>query len=165
MQKVTVIYDSKSGHTENMAEAVLEGVQDVEGVEGVLKAVEDATADDLLESEGLLVGTPTHCGVMSWKLKQFFDQNVDSAWSKVKGKIAAAFASSGGLGGGNEMAVLSLLSLLMNYGYLVFGLPDYAAPGVTAHYGAVAVGDPDEDELKSCRMLGEQMAEYVKEML
>ncbi|MFW6026537.1 MAG: flavodoxin family protein [Candidatus Woesearchaeota archaeon] len=162
--KVTIIYDTRSGNTEKMAQSVKEGIDLVEGITGIAKKVEEASADDLLESEGLIVGSPTHCGLLSWKLKKFFDSITKEAWSEVKGKIGTAFATSGGLGGGNEMAVLSILNLLMNYGYLVFGLPDYAAPEVTAHYGAVAVGEPDQDELKSCRMLGQQMAEYVKKM-
>ena len=162
MYKVTVIYDSRSGHTEKMAEAVAEGIKQTEGVKCIVKTVDDAIAQDLLESEGIIVGSPTHCGLMSWKLKKFFDDSTGEAWGKVNGKIGAAFSSSGGLGGGNEMAVQSILNLLMNYGFMVFGLPDYAASGVTAHYGSVAVGDPDQDELKSCRMLGERMVDYVK---
>jgi NAD(P)H dehydrogenase (quinone) len=62
------------------------------------------------------------------------------------------------------MAVMSILNALLNYGYMVFGLPEYSAPGVTAHYGAVAVQKPGSAELESCRMLGKRTAEYVKRM-
>ena len=164
MAKITIIYDSQSGNTEKMAEAVGEGVKEVDNIEVEVKHVDNALAEDFLESEGIIVGSPTHCGLVSWKLKKFFDENTGEAWGDVKGKIATAFTTSGGLGGGNEIAALSIMNLLMNYGFLVFGLPDYAASGVTAHYGAVAVGEPDTDELKSCKMLGKQTAEYVKEM-
>jgi NAD(P)H dehydrogenase (quinone) len=34
------------------------------------------------------------------------------------------------------------------------GLPDYSAPNVTDHYGAVSVGYPEEAEQKACRLLG-----------
>lgn len=161
MPKVTIIYDTRSGHTKKMAEAVAEGVSSVQGVDVAIKHVDDANGQDLLDSEGLIIGSPTHCGLMSWKIKKLFDENTKIAWGKVGGHIGAAFATSGGLGGGNEMTLLSILNLLMNYGYLVFGLPDYAAPGVTAHYGAVSIGEPDEKELSSCRLLGERMASYV----
>jgi len=139
-------------------------VKSLEDIEVKLNHVGKADPEDLLNSDGIIIGSPTHCGVMSWKLKKFFDENVSTAWGKVEGKIAAAFSSSGGLGGGNEMAVMSMVNLLLNYGYLVFGLPEYAAPGVTAHYGAVAVGEPDENEIKACEMLGKKTAEYVKKM-
>ena len=162
--KITVIYDSQGGNTEKMAEAVAGGVSSVEKISCTVKKVEDAVPQDLLSSEGIIVGTPTHCGLMSWKLKKFFDENTGEAWGKTKGKIAAAFSTAGGLGGGNEMAILSVLNVLMNYGFLVFGLPEYASENVTAHYGAAAVGEPDDMELKACRMLGVQTAEYVKQM-
>ena len=161
---ITIIYDSKSGNTEKMAEAVAEGVKQAGDITIKLNHIDEADPEDLLNSDGIIIGSPTHCGVMSWKLKKFFDENTSTAWGKVDGKIAAAFSSSGGLGGGNEMAVMSMVNMLMNYGYLVFGLPEYAAPGVTAHYGAVAVGEPDENDLKSCRLLGQKTAEYVKQM-
>ena len=161
---ITIIYDSKSGNTEKMAEAVAEGVKQAGDITIKLNHIDEAVPEDLLNSDGIIIGSPTHCGVMSWKLKKFFDENTSTAWGKVDGKIAAAFSSSGGLGGGNEMAVMSMVNMLMNYGYLVFGLPEYAAPGVTAHYGAVAVGEPDENDLKSCRLLGQKTAEYVKQM-
>jgi len=164
MKRITIIYDTKSGHTRKMAEAVLEGVRQMEGILAVLKHIDEARAEDILDSEGLIVGSPTHCGLMSWKIKKFFDENTGAAWGRVDGHIGAAFTSSGGLGGGNEMALLSILNMLMNYGYLVFGLPAYSAPGVTAHYGAVAIGEPNEEELKACRMLGQKMAEYVLKM-
>ncbi len=164
MFKVSIIYDSKSGHTKKMAEAVSAGVSEVEGVNSIVKHIDKADPIDLLESEGVIIGSPTHCGLLSWKLKKFFDENTGEAWGKVGGKIGAAFSSSGGLGGGNERTVVSILNILMNYGFMVFGLPDYAAPGVTAHYGAVAIGEPNEEELKSCRLLGRRMAEYVKKM-
>ncbi|ADN01562.1 flavodoxin family protein [Spirochaeta thermophila] len=163
MPKITIIYDSETGNTRALAEEVAEGVREG-GVEAVLTHVDQADAAAILSSDGLIVGSPTYCGGMSWKLKRFFDQHVDAAWGKAKGKIGAAFTTSGGLGGGNEATLFSILSALMNYGFLVFGLPDYSAPGVTAHYGAVAVEAPGEAQKKAARMLGRQAAEYVKQM-
>ena len=164
MYKITIIYDSKTGNTEKMARATATGAGEVSDIDVKLNHVEEADPDDLLNSDGIIIGSPTHCGVMSWKIKKFFDENTSTAWGKVDGKIAAAFSSSGGLGGGNEMAAMSMINMLMNYGYLVFGLPEYAAPGVTAHYGAVAIGEPGEKELKSCKLLGQKTAQFVKQM-
>ena len=161
--KITIIYDSVSGHTQKMSQAVAEGASTVNGIDVIIKHVDDAVADDLL-SEGVIIGSPAYCGLMTWKLKEFFDKSQGPAWGKVSGCIGAAFSSSGGLGGGNEMTVFSILNVLMNYGYIVFGLPEYAGRGVTAHYGAVAVGDPGELELKACKMLGRRAAEYVNKM-
>lgn len=161
--KITIIYDTLSGHTKKMAEAVAEGARLTEGIDVVLKHIDEAVPEDMF-SEGVIIGSPTYCGLMTWKLKKWFDESVKTAWGKVDGHIGAAFSSSGGLGGGNEAAVFSILNALMNYGFIVFGLTEYAGKGVTSHYGAVAVGDPQELELKACRSLGKRTGEYVKRM-
>jgi hypothetical protein len=44
--------------------------------------------------------------------------------AKIEGKIGCAFFSSGG----GELTCMTLLIVLMNYGLLTFGVPDYVAP-------------------------------------
>ncbi|MDW8295162.1 MAG: flavodoxin domain-containing protein [Aquificaceae bacterium] len=163
MAKILVIYDSRTGNTEKMAELVAEGAKRVEGAQVRLRFVEEATKEDLLWCEGLAVGTPTNMGIVSWKLKRFFDDVVGDLWGKIDGKIGCAFSSSGGWGGGSEVACLSVLYMLMNYGFLVFGLTDYVGKKFTLHYGAVVAGEPrSEEEKEACLRLGERLAQYVK---
>ncbi|MEM2216940.1 MAG: hypothetical protein QW731_01005 [Thermofilaceae archaeon] len=45
---------------------------------------------------------------------------------------------------------------------MTFGVPDYVAHGVTLHYGAIAIGDPDENSLKACRLLGKKLVEHIR---
>ncbi|MCS7220585.1 MAG: flavodoxin domain-containing protein [Anaerolineae bacterium] len=162
MGKVLVLYDSATGHTQKMAEEVAQGAREVPGIQVRLRSVDEASAEDIFWCDGLAVGTPTNLGVMSWKMKRFWDEVVDEVWSKVDGKIACAFSSSGGWGGGAELACLSTLIMLMNYGFLVFGVPDYVARRFTLHYGAVLAGEPrQEEEIASCRRLGQRLAEWV----
>lgn len=50
----------------------------------------------------------------------------------------------------------------MNFGFLVFGVTDYAGKMTTCHYEVVAAREPREDEVKaSCRLLGRRLAEWV----
>jgi len=161
MAKILVLYDTRSGNTQKMAAAVAEGARSLPDVEVTLKHVDEAQSSDLFEHDGIAVGSPTWCGGLSWKLKKFFDEST-CVWGKVEDKVGCAFSTSGGLGGGNEITCLSILSVLMNYGMLIFGVTDYSAPGVTAHYGAVAVGAPSEQELASCRILGAKLVTHVK---
>jgi NAD(P)H dehydrogenase (quinone) len=158
--RILVAYDSYTGNTEKMAEAVAEGAR-LAGAEVSLKKVSEVTAKDFMENDGFAFGTPTHCGIMSVKMNELFTKVAMPAWGKMKGKVGVAFSSSGGFGGGNEMACLSIILAMLNYGLLVFGVPDYVAPGVTLHYGAVSVGRPDEEALKACRLLGEKLVEYA----
>lgn len=162
MGKVLVLYDSATGHTQKMAEEVARGACEVPGIEVRLRSVDEASAEDIFWCDGLAVGTPTNLGVMSWKMKRFWDEIVDEAWGKVDGKIACVFSSSGGWGGGAELACLSTMIMLVNYGFLVFGVPDYVARRFTLHYGAVLAGEPRrEEEIASCRRLGQRLSEWV----
>lgn len=162
MAKILVLYNSRTGNTKKMAELVAEGARRVEGTQVRLKFVEEATKEDILWCEGLAVGTPTHMGIVSWKLKRFFDDVMGDLWGKIDGKIGCVFSSSGGWGGGNEVACLSLLYMLINYGFLVFGLTDYVGKRLTLHYGAVVAGEPRSgEEREACLRLGERLAQYV----
>ena len=162
MAKVLVLYESRTGNTKKMAELVAEGAKRVEGTEVRLRSVEEATKEDVLWCEGMAVGTPTNMGIVSWKLKRFFDDVMGDLWGQIDGKIGCAFSSSGGWGGGSEVACLSVLYMLMNYGFLVFGLPDYVGKKFTLHYGAVVAGEPrTQEEKEACLRLGERLAQYV----
>jgi len=101
-------------------------------------------------------------GLLSWKMKRFWDETMGPHWMEVDGKIACAFSSAGGWGGGMELTCQSLLTVLMNFGFLVFGVTDYAGKKMTLHYGAVAAKAPREPEIQdSCRLLGRRLAEWT----
>ena len=125
MGKILVLYHSASGNTAKMAELVAEGTGAISGTEVRVREVAEVAPDDVYWCDGLAVGSPTNMGVLSWKMKRFWDETMFDHWGKVDGKIACAFSSSGGWGGGAEMACQSLLTVLMNFGFLVFGVTDY----------------------------------------
>ncbi len=162
MNRILVLYDSKSGNTAKMAQLVADGAQTIPETEVRLRWVEEATADDVIWCEGIAVGSPTNMGVLSWKMKRFWDETMLEHWMKVDGKIACAFSSAGGWGGGMEMACQSILTVLLNFGFLVFGVTDYATRLTTLHYGAVTAREPRTDEAQAaCRLLGQRLAEWT----
>jgi len=162
MNRILVLYDSKSGNVEKMAQLVAEGAQRISDTEVRLRSIAEAKAEDVLWCDGLAVGSPTNMGVLSWKMKRFWDEVMEPHWMEVDGKIACAFSSAGGWGGGMELACQSILTVLMNFGFLTFGVTDYAAKKMTAHYGAVCSKEPREEETQaSCRLLGQRLAEWT----
>lgn len=162
MNKILVLFDSASGNTAKMATFVAAGAQEVPDVEVRLRSLEEASGDDVLWCDGLAVGSPTNMGLLSWKMKRFWDETLASHWMKIDGKLGCAFSSSGGWGGGNELACQSLLTVLINFGFLVFGVTDYASKLTTLHYGAVTAREPRSDESQAaCRILGRRLAEWV----
>jgi NAD(P)H dehydrogenase (quinone) len=83
-------------------------------------------------------------------------------WQKLDGKIGCAFSLQGGWGGGAELTCQSILTIMINYGFLVFGVTSYSGYQFTAHYGAVQAGEPrEEKEIESCRGLVKGLAEWV----
>ena len=159
---ILVLYDSHSGNTEKMALLVAEGARQVPDTDVRVRRVTEATPEDIYWCEGLALGSPTNMGLLSWSMKRFWDETMLAHWMKVDGRIGCAFSSAGGWGGGMELACQSLLTLLMNVGFLTFGVTDYAAKLTTAHYGAVTAREPRSDEAQAnCRLLGRRLAEWV----
>lgn len=162
MGKVLVQYHSQTGNTQKMAEFVAEGARKIPGIEVRLKTVVESEFDDLLWMDGIALGAPTHLGSIPWKMKKFWDEASGEVWGKIDGKFGCAFSSAGGLGGGPEVTCLGLLTILMNYGIMTFGVTDYVAKQRTLHYGAAIPGEPrTKAEKDICRRLGLRLAEWV----
>jgi NAD(P)H dehydrogenase (quinone) len=164
--RILVLYHSQGGHTKMMADLVGEGAASLPDTEVRLKSVGEAVANDIVWCDGVALGSPTHMGTIAWEMKQWWDVTAQPLWPKIEGKLGCAFTSSGGLAGGGELTCLALQIVLMNYGFLVFGIPDYVAPGQTLHYGAICAGRPRNDgELEACRRLGRRLAEWVQTLI
>ena len=162
MGKILVMYHSQTGNTEKMARFVAEGAGIVDGMEVRLRSVDDASIEDLRWCDGIALGAPTNLGGIPWRMKQWWDEVACQDWAKLDGKFGTVFSSAGGWGGGNEIACLNLMTLLMNFGFLVFGVTDYAGKQMTLHYGAVVAGEPRaEKEVEACRRAGRRLAEWV----
>lgn len=162
MSHILVLFDSKTGNTAQMARYVGEGASEIPGCEVRVRSLDEATPDDVVWCDGLAVGSPTNMGLISWKMKRFWDETMGNYWMKLDGRIACAFSSAGGWGGGMELACQSILTMLMNFGFLVFGVTDFATKLHTCHYGAVTVREPrGEDAQAACRLLGRRLAEWT----
>jgi len=161
MNKILILFDSASGNTAAMARLVAEGAQSIPQTEVRLRSVDEAVAADVLWCDGIAVGSPTNMGLLSWKMKRFWDDTMREHWMAVDGKIGCAFSSSGGWGGGTELACQSILTVLINFGLLVFGVTDYVGKLTTLHYGAITAREPRSEETQAaCRMLGHRLAEW-----
>lgn len=156
MAKVWIVYFSRSGNTKKMARQVAKGVK-AEGVDIVCKSVEETQVEELLEADGIIMGSPTYYGTMAAQLKAFLDESV-RVHGKWTGKVGGAFSTSGGMGGGNQTTVLDILKAQLVHGMIVQG--DAKAD----HYGPVAVGEPDQRSLSECEELGRRVARLVKRL-
>ncbi|MGB1926504.1 MAG: flavodoxin family protein [Rubripirellula sp.] len=166
MPKILVLYHSNTNNTQRMAEYIAKGVSELPSAEVRLRSIDEADHLDLEWCEGIALGSPTNYGCVSWQMKQWWDQQPIENWGKLDGKIGCVFSSAGAWGGGQEWTCMSLLSILINYGFLVFGLTDYSGVRFSAHYGAIAAGPPDEVRVQeACERLGLRLAEWTATMI
>ncbi len=73
MPRLLVVHHTPSPNLQAVLEAAREGIALVDGVEPVVRPALSAGAADLLEADGVLLGTPANIGYRSGALKHFFD--------------------------------------------------------------------------------------------
>jgi NAD(P)H dehydrogenase (quinone) len=162
---VLVVYHSRTGTTQKMAEAVAQGAAKVAGVSAVVKRAEEATKEDLQAADAIALGCPTYFANIPGSFKQIID---DWNWKwKVDftDKVGGAFATGGGQVGGKEHVVVSLLLFMINNRMVVAGplYQDEQGEDIWGEPGAAAMTGPldpgvSRDELDSAQRLGERLA-------
>ena len=146
--KVLIVYYSMYGHVHRLAEAVADGVREVDGAEAELRQVPEtlsdeiltkmgaieprkafahipvATVNDLARADAVIFGTPTRFGNMCGQMRQFLDAT-GSLWAKgsLVGKVGSVFTSTGTQHGGQESTILSFHVNLLHHGMVIVGLP------------------------------------------
>lgn len=75
MTRLLVVHHTASPAMDAMLQDVLDGAgaEEIVGVEVVTRAALGATPTDVLEADGLILGTPANMGYMAGGLKVFFD--------------------------------------------------------------------------------------------
>ena len=193
-KKILVLFYSLSGNTADMAREIALGASSVANTEVVIKRIpeilpdsffdgkpelkrthdalcaefKEATRDDFVEADGILIGTPTHFGSFASQVKHFLD-GLTPAWLKGKlvNKPVALFCSAGSTHGGEEVTLISLMIPLLNLGMIPIGIP-YPIQGegpdfdAGRPYGAIFVSGhgrtPPEADKKIARILGVRLA-------
>jgi NAD(P)H dehydrogenase (quinone) len=143
MSEILVLYYSRGGSTAELARHVCRGIEAVPGARARLRTVPAVSAaseapaspvpaagppyaslEDLRETDGLVLGSPTRFGNMAAPLKYFLD-GTSSLWLSgvLAGKPAAVFTSTQTLHGGQETTLLSMMLPLLHHGMYLVGLP------------------------------------------
>ena len=88
MAKVIVVYESKYGNTKLVAEAIIEGISEIEGIEAVLSELKEVDLNNIADYDAILVGSPNHFGGPTRSIKKFIDK---LGKLSLKGKMFAVF--------------------------------------------------------------------------
>lgn len=143
MKHLLVVYHTQSGNTGQLAEAVIRGARQEEGTDTRVVKAFDATLDDLLWCDGLLVGTPENFGYMSGAIKDFFDRTYYPAEPYELNRPYALFISAGNDGTG---AVREIDRIMRGY------------PMKTVAEPVIARGEITEEHLAAAEELGLTLA-------
>jgi flavodoxin I len=141
MTKILVLYYSRTGNTEKMAQAVANGAKNVEGTEVELNY--HVPEEELAGYDAVLVGTSTYHHDMPETIKKYFEEAAVKNVS-LGGKVGAAFGSYGWSGEAPRL----VLEILKNK----FGMNVTEQP-LLAKY------TPDQATLEKCFALGKRIAE------
>ncbi len=72
--KVFVVYDTKYGNTKLVAEKIVEGMKEVEGIETAISDVEEVDLENLADHDAILIGSPNHMGGPVRGIKKLIDK-------------------------------------------------------------------------------------------
>lgn len=140
---ILVLYYSRFGATEQMAQLIARGVESAGEFEARLRTVPavsantEATApavpeqgavycteDDLRRCSGIALGSPARFGNMAAALK-FYLESTGGLWSSgaLIDKPVATFTSSSSLHGGQESTLLTMAIPMLHHGMVYCGIP------------------------------------------
>ncbi len=141
MPKLVIIYGTGSHNTERMAVAIEEGAR-ADGIETVMKNVNDADKNELRDADAVAIGSPNYNHAMMPTVKKFLNGLADIDLS---GKVGLAFGSYGW----SFEATQGINKILTSHGMeMVQDLCIKRMPG--------------DEELELCRRVGSLLACKIK---
>lgn len=129
-----------------MAHRLAKGAAKEENVTVTFKKAADATLDDLLNCNGIAIGSPEYFGTMAGMIKDFFDRTYEAAQEKTIGLPFIVFVCAGNDGRG---AITQIERIAAGYKW----------KKVQEHIRVV--GPPTEQDLVDLEELGQTLAAGV----
>ena len=144
-KELLVILHSRSGNTEAMAQAVIDGARDenIDNVDVIVRDALTATAEEVMHADGLILGTPENFGYMSGAMKMFFETIYYPCLEHTQGLPYACFIRAGNDGQG---ALSSMTRIIQGLRW-----KQVLAPIIVA-------GEITNSDLQACNELGMSVA-------
>ena len=162
--KISIIYYSETGNTEQVANWIAEGSRSVPEAEVKLFNLRDQDHPDKVyieSSDAVIFGTPTYVANMCWQMKKWFDTCLDY---QLGGKIGSAFSTEGSPhGGGGELAIMTLINHMLVKGMLIYsGGSACGRPFI--HIGPTVVASQMAEREEICKLFGKRIAEQTQRL-
>ncbi|MCR5202621.1 MAG: flavodoxin family protein [Lachnospiraceae bacterium] len=139
--KLSVIYDSKTGNTKQAGEWIVEGMNEVEGVEAKAFSIDSIDEDFVKESKGVVIGSPSYAAAMTPDLHDWLLNK--SGNLELGGKLGGAFATQQFTHGGGDTVIQNILTIEMVKGMLCYSSGG-ACGGPCIHLGPIGVNNNKE---------------------
>jgi flavorubredoxin len=154
MVKVLVVYDTKYGNTEIVAEKIVEGLREVKGIETDIVNVKKVDVEKAANSDAVLIGSPNHARRPARGITSFIDKlgKLD-----LKTKWAAVFDTQGG-GNAFEQVVKKMEERIREKVPRLKLITPGLSIRVTGMKGPIAEG-----ELPKCVDFGKKIAAKLKQ--
>jgi NAD(P)H dehydrogenase (quinone) len=190
--EILVLFYSRKGSTAELARHICRGIESIPEAHARLRTVPPVTTvveppqapipnegppyasvQDLIDCDGLVLGSPTRFGNMAAPLKHFID-GTSALWlsGAMAGKPAAVFTSTQTMHGGQETTLLSMMLPLLHHGMYIVGLPyteaalSHTKSGGSPYGASHVAGDAapaqlSDDERTLAQLLGQRVAELA----
>ncbi len=148
MSRVLIVYHSYTGNTEAMAKAVRDAAVSARATVTMKKAA-DTTAEDILDCDVVVFGTPNAFRYMAGAMKDFFDRVWLTIGDRAGDKLYATFGSAGG----GRRAIESIEQICETFSEWK------RVSFKKALQGIVAAGKPSTQVLQECKEMGAKLAQ------
>jgi multimeric flavodoxin WrbA len=155
MRTLLIVYHSQTGGTRQMAEAAAEGARQEGGVNVRLLHASQACPDDVLQADGYVFATPENLAAISGVLKDFFDRCYHPALERLNGRPFASLICAGSDG---HNAARQIDRIATGWRLKAVAEPLIVCTHAQSTEAILAPKQLGEEDLMSCRALGESMA-------
>lgn len=190
MKSIAVLYHSGFGHTTNVARAVNDGLEAVEGVTSSLVEINsegelsDAQWNILDSSDAIVFGSPTYMGMASWQFKKIADASSQRWFSQQwKNKLAAGFTNSATMNGDKHSTLHYFMTLAMQHSMIWIGtgmmpanskaatredinyVGSFSGLMTTSPSDAGVDEAPPRGDIETAKLFGQRIAEVTRDLL
>ena len=164
MSKISILVYSQTGNTAKVAGWIAEGAAAVENTEvRVFNLKDDPTPDKefINDSDAILFGAPVYSANVCWPMAQWIQT---SGAYKLADKLGACFTTENSPdGGGGELAIMSMVSMLLLKGMLVYSSGgSQGRPFI--HIGPALAAETLDQKVELCKIFGERVANKAQEL-
>jgi flavodoxin len=146
--RALIVFESRYGNTKRVAEAIVEGMRQVEGMETILSEVKDVDLTAVPGCDAIVLGGPNHMGGPTGGVKKFIDK---LGALPLEGKWFAVFDTYGG--GDFEKATKKMEQRISEKAPALKKI----APGLSIKVQGMK-GPISEGELPKCKEFGTTIA-------